>query len=96
MPDSDEGKSLAGKVAIVTGAGRGIGRAEAIALAREGASVVVNNRTEALAHEVAAEIRAAGGQAVANADSVATLAAPPAHAVATIRTGPRCEQPSPG
>jgi 3-oxoacyl-[acyl-carrier protein] reductase len=74
MPDSDEGRSLAGKVAIVTGAGRGIGRAEALALAREGARVVVNNRTEALAHEVAAEIREAGGQAVANAESVATMA----------------------
>jgi 3-oxoacyl-[acyl-carrier protein] reductase len=73
MTDSAQHRSLAGKVAVVTGAGRGIGRAEAIALAGEGASVVVNNRTEALAHEVVGEIRTAGGAAVANGDSVATM-----------------------
>lgn len=58
-------KPLAGKVAIVTGAGRNIGRAIALALSREGAWIAVNarsNRTEADA--VAAEITAAGGQAI--------------------------------
>jgi 3-oxoacyl-[acyl-carrier protein] reductase len=56
---------LAGKVAVVTGAGRGLGRSEAIALAREGAAVVVNTRGDA-ADEVVAEIEAAGGSAVAD------------------------------
>jgi len=60
-----DNKELAGKVAIVTGAGRNIGRAIALALARAGASVVVNvrsNQTEGAA--VAREIEAAGGKAV--------------------------------
>ena len=60
-----ENKELAGKVAIVTGAGRNIGRAIALALARAGASVVVNvrsNQTEGDA--VVREIEAAGGKAV--------------------------------
>jgi NAD(P)-dependent dehydrogenase (short-subunit alcohol dehydrogenase family) len=52
------------KVAIVTGAGRGIGRGEAIELARQGAAVVVGEVDEAAAAEVVAEIRAAGGSAV--------------------------------
>jgi NAD(P)-dependent dehydrogenase (short-subunit alcohol dehydrogenase family) len=63
---------LDGKVAIVTGAGRGIGRAEALALAAEGARLVVNNRTLELAEQVAAEIRAIGGEAVANGGNVAS------------------------
>ena len=73
---------LDGKVAIVTGAGRGIGRGEALLLAAEGARVVVNDlggseagdgTDQSPADEVVAEIAAAGGQAVANYDSVATM-----------------------
>ncbi|HVJ34311.1 MAG TPA: SDR family NAD(P)-dependent oxidoreductase [Terriglobia bacterium] len=56
---------LAGKVCIVTGSARNIGRSIALALAAEGAAVVVNaNRSQAEAQAVANEIKAAGGQAV--------------------------------
>ncbi len=62
----NENKVLAGKVAIVTGAGRNIGRAIALALAADGAAVVVNVRSNrAEADAVVAEIAAAGGKAVA-------------------------------
>jgi 3-oxoacyl-[acyl-carrier protein] reductase len=54
---------LSGKVAIVSGSGRGIGRAVALKLAVEGARVVVNDRDEAPAIETAEAIRAAGGEA---------------------------------
>jgi len=76
------GDRLQGKVAIVTGAGRGIGRGEALALASEGAKVVVNDLGGARdgtgaatspADEVVAEIKKLGGKAVANHDSVTTL-----------------------
>jgi NAD(P)-dependent dehydrogenase (short-subunit alcohol dehydrogenase family) len=72
---------LQDKVAIVTGAGRGIGREAALALAREGAMVVVNDLGVTLdgrdggenpADAVVAEIRAAGGEAVASLESVGT------------------------
>lgn len=57
-------KELAGKVALVTGAGRGIGRAIACELARQGAAVIVNyNGSRERALETAAEIEAFGGQA---------------------------------
>jgi 3-oxoacyl-[acyl-carrier protein] reductase len=57
---------LAGKVALVTGAGRNIGRAIALALAQGGAAVIVNARSNrAEAERVAAEITSAGGKAVA-------------------------------
>ncbi|WP_310963639.1 SDR family oxidoreductase [Nocardioides terrisoli] len=73
---------LQGRVAIVTGAGRGIGRAHALELARQGAAVVVNDygvslageRGDSPADEVVAEIEAAGGRAVANGADVADFA----------------------
>jgi NAD(P)-dependent dehydrogenase (short-subunit alcohol dehydrogenase family) len=72
---------LDGKVAIITGAGGGIGRAHAVLFAREGAKLVVNDlggtrdgggADASAANRVVEEIRAAGGTAVANGDSVAT------------------------
>jgi 3-oxoacyl-[acyl-carrier protein] reductase len=71
-------KRLAGKVAIVSGSGRGIGRCEAMLLAQQGAKVVVNDigrdaDGSRRAQKVADEIRAAGGEAVASTDSISTL-----------------------
>mmetsp|Transcript_74905 Transcript_74905/g.236742 ORF Transcript_74905/g.236742 Transcript_74905/m.236742 type:complete len:724 (+) Transcript_74905:70-2241(+) len=60
-----------GRVAIVTGGGRGLGRAYCKLLAARGAKVVVNNRTASKADEVAAEITASGGTAVAEHSNVA-------------------------
>ncbi|MEU1891718.1 SDR family oxidoreductase [Streptomyces pristinaespiralis] len=77
------GNFLAGRAVAVTGAGRGIGRAVALACAAEGASVVVNDHgvsvdgsspTSEIADGVAKEIGAAGGTAVAVADDIATMA----------------------
>jgi len=68
-----------GRVAIVTGAGNGLGRSHALLLAKRGCKVVVNDlggsatgggRSSAAADKVVAEIKAAGGEAVANYDSV--------------------------
>src|SRR5947208_6652291 len=63
-------KRLAGKVAIVTGSGAGIGRAEALLFAAQGAKVVVNDIAvkdgTPIAQLVVEQIRAAGGEAVAN------------------------------
>ena len=75
-----EDRMMEGKVVVVTGAGRGIGREIALAMAREGAAVVVNDlgstvngegKDESVAQQVANEIRSAGGDAIANTDSVA-------------------------
>jgi NAD(P)-dependent dehydrogenase (short-subunit alcohol dehydrogenase family) len=72
--------TLDGRIAIITGAGRGIGREHALLFAAEGAKVVVNDLGGGLdgsseaaspAEEVVAEIRAMGGEAVANHDNVA-------------------------
>ena len=63
--------TLQNRVAIVTGAGRGIGRAVALKLARSGAAVVVNDLDEAPAREVVAEIEQAGGRAIVSAGNVA-------------------------
>ncbi|MER7824231.1 MULTISPECIES: SDR family NAD(P)-dependent oxidoreductase [unclassified Streptomyces] len=77
------GNFLAGKVVAVTGAGRGIGRAVALAAAAEGAKVVVNDYgvgiegaepTSEIAEAVVKEIVALGGEAVAVADDISTMA----------------------
>ena len=73
--------SMDGKVALVTGAGRGVGRSIALEMAKAGAAVVVNDLGVSLtgegadaspAKEVVAEIEKAGGRAIANGDSVAS------------------------
>jgi NAD(P)-dependent dehydrogenase (short-subunit alcohol dehydrogenase family) len=66
--------TLDGKKAIVTGAGRGIGRAEALLLSAEGATVVVNDVDAEAAKAVVEEIAASGGTALAHSDDVATWA----------------------
>lgn len=63
-------KNLEGKVAIVSGSGRGIGRAIAMKLASEGAKVVVNDLDAAPAEQTVADIKAVGGQAIACVGSV--------------------------
>ena len=68
-------KPLAGKVAVVTGAGRGIGRGIALAYGQAGAAVACAARTAAEIEAVAAEIRAGGGQAVAIPTDITDAAA---------------------
>ena len=76
------GNRLEGRVAVVTGAGRGVGRGVALLLAEEGAKVVVNDlggdvdgtgSSHDPADSVVAEIKAAGGEAVANYDNMALM-----------------------
>ncbi|MEO7111256.1 MAG: SDR family NAD(P)-dependent oxidoreductase [Polyangiaceae bacterium] len=73
---------LNGKVAVITGSGNGIGRSHALAFAKEGAKILVNDlggprdgsgSDAGAAETVAKEIRAAGGEAVSNKDSVSTI-----------------------
>lgn len=89
-----------GRVAVITGAGRGLGRAYALLLANRGARVVVNDPGGALAGEgvdagiaaeVVAEIRAAGGDAIANTDTVATPEGGAAIVQAALKTWGRID-----
>src|SRR3546814_2218400 len=84
---------LSGKVAIVTGAGRGLGRAHALLLAQRGAKVVVNDlgtgsdgagSSGAAADQVASEIRAIGGEALVDGSSVTDFAAVEAMVSSTV------------
>ena len=69
---------LQGRVALVTGAGRNIGRCIALTLARDGAAVLVNGRSDAQAvGEVVEEIKRAGGRAAASMGDVSDPAVPP-------------------
>src|SRR3954447_6074802 len=77
---------LNGKVAIVTGAGRNIGRAIALALAEAGASIVVNARSNRAEAEAAArEIEVAGGKAPVHLGDAADAAAVQARADAAVK-----------
>ena len=75
-------KRLQDRIAVITGAGRGIGREIALLMASQGAKIVVNDLgantdgtgSATIADEVVEEIKAAGGEAVSNTDSVADVA----------------------
>jgi NAD(P)-dependent dehydrogenase (short-subunit alcohol dehydrogenase family) len=67
-------KTLEGRIVAITGAGRGIGRAEALELASLGAKVVVNNRSAPAGEAAVEEIRAAGGEAVLHLGDVSDMA----------------------
>lgn len=88
--------AFAGKVAMVTGGGSGIGRATALALAREGASVLIGDVNEAGANEAAAAIGKLGGVAeairldVADSESVAAAVARACRAFGGLHVGVNC------
>ncbi len=65
-------KELSGKPVVITGAGQGLGRAYALAIAAAGGRVLVNDRNGANAHAVVREIVALGGEAIASSDPVGT------------------------
>ena len=84
-----------GKVVVITGSGGGLGRCHALAFAKEGARVVVNDlggkrdgsgKSSSMADKVVDEIRATGGEAVANYDSVATSAGAAAIMATAVET----------
>ena len=83
--------ALQGRVAIVTGSGGGLGREHALYLARKGAKVVVNDLAQAAADGVAAEIKTAGGEAIAIAGSVTDEAAVSAMVNQTVETWGRID-----
>lgn len=79
--------NLTGKIALVTGASRGIGRACALKLASLGAKVAVNyNKSQAAAEQVVAEIKASGGEAIAVVGDVSQFAAAQSVVKTTIDT----------
>lgn len=95
-----DGMRFDGRVAVITGAGRGLGRSYALLLAARGAKVVVNDPGEAIAgatpdggvaQAVVEEIRSAGGKAIANTDTVATFAGGQAIVQAALETWGRID-----
>jgi 3-oxoacyl-[acyl-carrier protein] reductase len=84
--DNSVSQELAGKVAIVTGAGRNIGRAIALALAKDGAAVIVNARSNReQAEAVVRDIESSGGKAIASIGDVADVRAVQAIADAALQ-----------
>src|SRR5580704_11572928 len=77
-------KPLEGKIAIVTGASRGIGRAIALRLAQDGAMLVLAARTETDLAKVASEIKSSGGEATTVAGDLRDSGAPAALVVAAL------------
>ena len=86
MQVATQDKALHGKVALVSGAGKNIGRGIALALARDGAAIVVNGRADKAAVDaVVREIEATGGKAMAAMGDVSDPAVPPRLAAEAAR-----------